>query len=37
MMDEFITWPKPYLLVSATCNETLPWMIEIRMKKSRGK
>ena len=32
MMDEFIHWPKPYLLLSATCEEILPWMIEICMK-----
>ena len=32
MMDEFIRWPKPYLLLSATCDEILSWMIEIWMK-----
>ena len=32
MMDEFIHWPKPYLLLSATCDEILSWMIEIWMK-----
>ena len=32
MMDEFIHWPKPYLLLSATCDETLSWMIEVWMK-----
>ena len=25
-------WPKPYLLLSATCDEMLSWMIEIWMK-----
>jgi hypothetical protein len=29
MMDEFIHGPKPYLLLSATCDETLSWVIEI--------
>ena len=33
MVDEFIHWPKPYLLLSITCNEILSWMIEIWMKK----
>ncbi len=28
MMDEFICWPKPYFLLSATCDEILSWMIE---------
>jgi hypothetical protein len=32
MMDEFIHWPKPYLLLSATCDELLSWTIEIWMK-----
>ena len=32
MMDEFIHRPYPYLLLSATCVEMLPWMIEIWMK-----
>ena len=32
MMDEFIHWPKPYLLLSATSDEILSWMIEIHMK-----
>ena len=27
MMEEFIRWPKPYLLLSATYHETLSWMI----------
>ena len=31
MMDEFIHWPKPGLLLSATCDEILSWMIEIWM------
>ena len=32
MMNEFTHWPKPYLLLSATCDEILLWMIEIWMK-----
>ena len=32
MMDEFIHWPKPYLLLSTTCDDILSWMIEIWMK-----
>ena len=32
MMDEFIHWLEPYLLLSATCDEILSWMIEIWMK-----
>ena len=32
MMDEFIHWPKSYLLLSTTCDEVLSWMIEILMK-----
>ena len=32
MMDEFIHWPKPYLLLLATCGEMLLWMIEVWMK-----
>jgi hypothetical protein len=32
MMHEFIYWPKLYLLLSATCDETLSWMIEMQMK-----
>ena len=32
MMDEFIHWPNPYLLLSATCDEILSWMIEMWMK-----
>jgi hypothetical protein len=31
MMDEFIYWLKPYLLMLATCDEILSWMIEIWM------
>ena len=31
-MDEFIHWPKPYLLLSTTCDEILSRMIEIWMK-----
>ena len=30
-MDEFIHWPKPYLFMSATCEEMLSWMIETWM------
>ena len=32
MMDEFIHWSKPYMLLSTTCDEILSWMIEIWMK-----
>jgi hypothetical protein len=32
MMDEFINWPEPYLLLPATCDEILLWMIEIWVK-----
>ena len=32
MMDEFIHWPKPYHLLSSTCDKTLSRMIEIWMK-----
>ena len=32
MIDEFIHWPNPYLLLSATCDNILSWMIEIWMK-----
>jgi hypothetical protein len=28
-MDEFIHWPKPYILVAATCDEALSQMIDI--------
>jgi hypothetical protein len=31
MMDEFMHWPKPYLL-SATCDKILSWLIEIWLK-----
>ena len=31
MMDEFIRWPKPFLLFLATCDELVSWMIEIWM------
>jgi hypothetical protein len=31
MMDEFIHWQKPYLLLSATCDEILSWVIKIWM------
>ena len=31
-MDEFINWPKPYLLLSATCDELLSQMIKVWMK-----
>ena len=33
MMNVFIHWSKPYLPLSATCDEILSWMIEIWMKK----
>ena len=31
MMDEFIHYPKPYLLLSTTCDKILLWVIEIWM------
>ena len=31
-MDEYIHWSKPYLLLSATFDELLPWVIENWMK-----
>ena len=31
MMEEFNHRPKPYLLLSSTCDEILSWMIEIWM------
>ena len=31
-MDEFIRWRKAFLLLSATRDEMLSWMIEIWMK-----
>jgi hypothetical protein len=37
MMDDFIHRPKPDLLLSPTCDEVLPWMIEIWMKVPLGK
>ena len=33
MMDEFIHWPPPHLLLLATFDEILSWTIEIGMKK----
>ena len=35
-VDEFIHWPKPYLLLSATCDELLSCMIEIWMNNHLG-
>ena len=32
MMDEFNHWPKPCLLLSATCDEILSCVIEIWMR-----
>ena len=32
VLDEFIHWPKPYLLLSTTCDAILSWMMEIEMK-----
>ena len=32
MTDEFIHWPKPYLLLLATWDEIISWMIDILMK-----
>ena len=29
--DEFIHWPKPFLLLSVICDVILTWMIEIWM------
>ena len=31
MMDKFIYWSKPYLLLSATCDELVSWLFEIWM------
>jgi hypothetical protein len=28
----FIYWPKPYLLLSTTCDEILSWMIEFGLR-----
>ena len=30
-VDEFLHWPKPYLLLSTICDEILSWMMEIWM------
>ena len=32
MKDEFIHWPKSYLLLSPTCDDMLSWMIEFWIK-----
>ena len=32
MMDEFICWPKPYLVMLATRDKILLWVLEIWMK-----
>ena len=29
MVDEFVHWSKPYLLLSSTYDEVLQWMINI--------
>jgi hypothetical protein len=31
MMGKFIYWPKPYLLLLATCDELVSWLFEIWM------
>jgi hypothetical protein len=31
LVNEFILWRKPHLLLSTTCDEILSWMIEIWM------
>ena len=36
-MDEFIRWPKPYVLLSTTRDEILSWMIENSDVKLLGK
>ena len=36
-MDEFNHWPKPYLLLSETCEAILSWTIEILDEKSLGR
>jgi hypothetical protein len=36
MMDEFIHWPTPYLLLSRACDEMLQWMIEFWMENHLG-
>ena len=33
MMDEFIHWPTPYLLLPTTSDKLMSCMMEIRMKK----
>ena len=33
MMDKFVHQPKPYLILSVTCNTILSWMIKIWMKR----
>ena len=35
-MDDFIHWTSCYLLLLATCDEILLWMIEIWMKNYQG-
>jgi hypothetical protein len=37
MMDEFIHWPKPSLLLSAICDGILACMIKIFDEKTLGK
>ena len=32
LMDVCIYWPKPYLLLSSSCDEMLSWMLETWMK-----
>ena len=32
MMDDFIHWTKPYMLLSSTSDEILSWMTKIWMK-----
>ena len=36
MIDEFIHWPTPYLLLSRACDEILEWMIEFWMENHMG-
>lgn len=31
VMDEFIDWQTPYVLLSTTCDEILSWTIEIQI------
>ena len=33
MIDEIIDWPKPYILLSTTCDENFSCTIEIWIKK----